>query len=141
MERRRWFEWVLVAVVVAGLAIDVYVHLRLAGDYALVRTRFVSQATLFRIEGGAALLAALLLIAWRSWIAAGAAFVVAAGGVAAVVLYATTDPGRIGPFPDMYEPVWYADKTWSVYAEAAAAAAALALVVIRLRSRSATAAG
>lgn len=141
MERRNGFEWVLVAVVVAGLAVDAYVHLHLAGDYALVRTRFISQAALFRIEGAAALVAAVLLIAWRSWISAAIAFAVAAGGVVAVVLYYSVDPGRLGPLPDMYEPVWYAEKTWSVYAEAVAAVAALVLVVTGLRRRAATAAG
>ena len=141
MKRRSWFDGALVLVVVAGLAIDAYVHLHLAGDYGLVHTRFVSQATLFRIEGGVALLAGVLLIAWRSWIPAAIAAVVTAGGVAAVVLYASVDPGRLGPLPDMYEPVWYAEKTWSLYAEATAAAAALVLLVIRLRARSATAAG
>ena len=140
MERRSWVEWVLVAVVVVGLAIGAYVHLHLAGGYALVRTRFVSQATLFRIEGAVAIVAAVLLIVWRSWIPAAIAFVVAAGGAGAVVLYEVVDPGRLGPFPDMYEPVWYAEKTWSVDAEAVAALAALALLVLRLRRRAATAA-
>lgn len=128
MARRSWFEWVLVAVVVAGLAVDAYVHLHLARDYALVRTRFVSQATLFRAEGVAAIVAAVLVVVWRSWIAAAFAFLVAAGGTAAVVLLSVVDPGRIGPFPDMYEPVWFAEKTWSLYGEAAAAVAALALL-------------
>ena len=133
-------EWALVAVVVAGLAIDAYVHLHLAGGYALVRTRFVSQATLFRIEAGAAIVAAVLLIVWRSWLPAAIALAVAAGGAAAVVLYEVVDPGRLGPFPDMYEPVWYAEKTWSLYAEVVAALAASVLLVLRLRRRAATAA-
>ena len=128
MDLRRWL---LVPLVVGGLAVDAWVHLRYADDYRLVATSVVSQATLFRIEGVAAALAAVGVVVWpRRW-AALAALAVAAGGAAAVAAYTWMDPGRIGPLPDMYEPLWFAGKTASFVAELVAAVAALALVVRR----------
>ena len=40
---------------------------------------------------------------------------------------------QLGPIPDMYEPVWYADKTNSRIGEAVAAAVSLVLLVLLLR--------
>lgn len=114
-------------IVAAGLAVDAYVHLHLASGYALVRTSVVSQATLFRIEGIAAIVAAVAVIIRPNRWTALLTFVVAIGGVAAVLIYTNVDPGRIGPLPDMYEPVWYSDKTNSLMGEAVAAGAAMLL--------------
>ena len=125
MDLRRW---VLVPLVVAGLAVDAWVHLQYAGDYRLVATSVVSQATLFRVEGVVAALAAAALVLRPRRSTALAALVVAAGGAAAVAAYSWVDPGRIGPLPDMYEPVWFTAKTASFVAELVAAVAALPLV-------------
>ena len=59
------------------------------------------------------------------------AFVIAAGGVAAVLLYRYVDVGAFGPLPDMYDPTWYLEKTASAIAETAAAMAALLLILRR----------
>jgi hypothetical protein len=126
---------VLVAVVVVGLAVDAYVHLHLASTFDPIRAT-VSQGQLFRVEGVAAILAAVLLLARPNRLTAAVAAVVAGGGLAAVVLYAVVDVGAIGPLPDMYDPAWSAMKTWSAVAEAAAAIAALILVVIGVRQPS-----
>lgn len=122
-------------VAAAGLTVDAYVHLHLASSYALVRTSVVSQATLFRIEGIAAIVAAVAVLGRPNRWTAVLALVVAAGGVAAVLIYTNTDPGRIGPLPDMYEPVWYADKTNSLIGEAVAAGAAALLLLVSGRRR------
>ena len=96
----------------------------------------LSQGQLFRIEAGLALAAlVLVLLIPRRWTAA-IAFLVAAGGVAAVVLYRYVDVGAFGPLPNMYEPSWYAEKTYSAVAEAVAALAALAALSVPARSRS-----
>lgn len=132
----RWFLWACCLVIAAGLGVDAYVHLHLASSYALVRTDVVSQATLFRLEGIAAIVAAVLLLVRPHWLTALLALLVSGGGVAAVLLYTNTDPGKIGPLPDMYEPVWFAEKTNSVIAEAIAAGVALVLMgtlVVRRR--------
>ena len=131
----RMVIWFLCVVIAAGLGVDAYVHLHLASDYAQVKTSVVSQATLFRIEGIAAIVVAVLLLARPRWLTALLALIVSGGGVAAVLLYANTDPGRIGPLPDMYEPVWFTEKTNSLIGEAIAAGAALILLLVLLRRR------
>lgn len=133
MAPNRWLLWGLGLVVAAGLGVDAYVHLHLASSYALVRTSAISQATLFRIEGVAAIVAAVLVVVRPHRLTALFALLVSGGGVAAVLLYTEADPGRIGPLPDMYEPVWYADKTNSLIGEAVAAVMSLALLVLLLR--------
>lgn len=133
MALNRWIIWALCLVIAAGLGVDAYVHLHLASSYALVKTSVVSQATLFRLEGIAAIVAAVLLLVRPHWMTALFALLVSGGGVAAVLLYTNTDPGKIGPLPDMYEPVWFADKTNSFIAEAIAAGVALLLILLLLR--------
>ena len=129
---------VLSVLTAAGLVIDAYVHLTVAGDYAFVKTDVVSQATLFRVEGGVAIAAAVIVLIRPSRLTSLIALVVGAAGVAAVLAYTEFDPGRIGPLPDMYEPVWFTKKTVSLIAEAGAtvsAAALLALLSLRRHGR------
>jgi len=122
----------------AGLAVDAYVHADLAANYDPV-TKTISQGDLFRIEAGAAALAALLVVLFGTrplvW---GYALLVAAAGVAAVLLYRYVDVGSVGPLPNMYEPGWYPEKTASAVAEATAmvTAAAGVLLARRLRTNS-----
>lgn len=94
----------LLVVTVTGLAVDAYLHLRLASTYDAVRGQ-VSEGLLFRVEATVAVVAALLL-------------------------YRYVDVGRLGPLPDMYEPFWIADKARTAEAQGAATAAALVLVVV-----------
>jgi hypothetical protein len=131
----RLLRFVLVAVVVVGLGVDAYVHLHLASTFDPIRAT-VSQGQLFRVEGVAAIVAGVLLLARPNRLTAAVAAVVAGGGLAAVVLYAVVDVGAIGPLPDMYDPAWSAMKTWSAIAEGAATIAALILVVIGVRQPS-----
>lgn len=128
--------WTLTLIAGAGLAIDAYVHFHVASTYSVVRSSVLSEADLFRAEATvAALAAAALLIRPRRYTAA-IAFVVAAAGTAAVLVYTNVDIGAVGPFPDMYEPFWYPEKTLSAWAEGIAALAALALfVVLHLEAR------
>ena len=96
-------------------------------------TAAISQGALFRVEAVAAVAAALLVLVTRGWPGLLVAFLVAAGGVGAVLLYQYVDLGALGPFPDMYEPGTYPEKTFSLVAEAVAALAALALLLTDLR--------
>ena len=125
---------VLRLVVVAGLAVDVYVHLHLAAGYD-ANTAAISEGTLFRVEAGVAGLAAVVVLLTRTQIGVMVAFLVAAGGVGAVLLYQYVDVGAVGPLPNMYEPLSYPEKTNSLIAEAVAALAALALLVLHRASR------
>ena len=130
--RRGWVERLLILITIVGLGIDAYVHLHVASSYRLVRTSALSQADLFRLESVLAILAALWLLIRPSLFSAVFAFLVAAGGVAAVTFYYYADPGQLCRIPDMDEPVWYADKTWSFDGEAVAAVSALVLLVLHL---------
>jgi len=116
-------------VVVAGLAVDVYVHLHLAASYD-ANTAAISEGTLFQVEAGVAGLAAVLVLLTRTQIGVMVALLVAAGGVGAVLLYQYVDVGAVGPLPNMYEPLSYPEKTDSLIAEAVAALAALALLAL-----------
>jgi phosphatidylglycerophosphatase A len=130
---------VLTAIVVAGLAVDAYVHFHLASAFEQVRTSTLSQADLFRVEATLAVIAAVALLVRPRRYTAAFAFLVAAAGTVAVVLYRYVDVGKIGPIPNMYDPYWApAEKTLSVFAEALAALAALGLfVMFHIRKQSA----
>jgi hypothetical protein len=131
----------LITVVVAGLAVDAYVHFDLASTYEPVKTDTLSQGDLFRAQSVVAILAALLLIVHpRRWTAAVAA-VVAGSALAAVLVYRYVDIGQIGPIPSMYEPGWYTEKTVTAIAEAAAFVAAVVLLFVPWRRRTQTAVG
>ncbi|MGH3913354.1 MAG: hypothetical protein ACRDTC_08090 [Pseudonocardiaceae bacterium] len=116
-------------VAAAGLVVDGYVHFELAAGYDAVGST-ITQGTLFRVQGVIAILAAvLILLMGRAWVYL-AAFLVAASALVAVVASAYIDLGSFGPLPNMYEPVWYPDKTNSAIGEAVAAAAALGLLAL-----------
>jgi hypothetical protein len=131
----------LIAVVVVGLVVDAWVHLDLASAFAHVRTSTMSQADIFRIDAGVAIAAALALVVRPRRYTAAFAFLVAAAGTAAVVLYRYADVGAIGPVPNMYDPYWApAGKVLSAVGEALAAIAAAALFVVLHRQAQAAAA-
>ena len=119
----------LVGVTVAGLVIDAYVHLKVAGSYDAVKAT-VSQGELFRIEAGLAIVAAILLLVRPGRLTAALAAIVAGGGVLALLLYYFVNVGQIGPLPNMYEPVWFADKVVTLIAQTVATVTALALVFL-----------
>jgi hypothetical protein len=117
----------LALVAATGLAIQAYVHFDLASQYDVIKSSVLSQGDLFRAEATvAAIAAAAVLLRPRRYTAA-FAFVVAAAGTAAVLVYAYVDVGAFGPIPNMYDPIWYPKKTLSAWAEGMAAVAALAL--------------
>ena len=129
----------LIVVTIAGLATDAYVHLNLARAYDGIRTSSLSQGDLFRVEAALTVLAGLALVVRPRRYTALLAFLISAGGLAAVLLYAWVDVGRIGPLPDMYDPYWSTEKAFSVAGEAVAAVASLALLVLmQLQARRGT---
>jgi len=123
----------LTAITAAGLAVDVYVHWHLAPSFdTLVGTGSpqISQGELFRLEAALALLAGVMILSTRRRVAAGFALLIAAGGLGALLLYGYVNVGNLGPFPDMYDPIWYAEKTISAVAEAVATLGALGLLLL-----------
>ncbi|MFE6049140.1 hypothetical protein ACFQ6N_00100 [Kitasatospora sp. NPDC056446] len=126
--RRQITEVVLRLLAATGLAVDAAVHLHLAGRYDAV-TADISQGTLFRAEAAAAALALVLVLLWRRPLGDLFAWAVAAAGLAALLLYRYVDVGAHGPLPDMYEPLWYTDKTLTACAQAVATLCLTALLV------------
>ena len=101
-----------------------YVHADLAGRYDPVRNS-ISQGDLFRVEAGAASLAGLLIVFFARRETYGFAFLIAASALGAILLYRYVNVGTIGPLPNMYEPIWFAEKVVAAAAEAVALVAAL----------------
>jgi peptidoglycan/LPS O-acetylase OafA/YrhL len=131
---RRLARGVLRVIAAASLAVDAWVHAKLAGQYDLVKAT-VSQGDLFRAEAALAALAALLVLVWRRPLTDLFAWLVAAGGLALLLVYRYVDVGTLGPLPDMYEPSWYRDKWIAVVAEAIAVIATTILLATRRRRR------
>jgi len=133
MSERGWLtiRWTLTVIVVAGLAVDAFVHLDLASAFKNVKTSTLSESELFRAEALAAVLAAVALLARPRRYTAAFAFLVAAAGTAAVLVYRYVDVGAFGPVPNMYDPYWApTEKTLSAFSEGAAALAALGLLLM-----------
>ena len=117
----------------AGLGVDAYVHWHLAPGFDGVKgtaSPQVSQGELFRVETALALIAMVLVLVTRRRLAALVAFLVAAGGLGAVLLFAYVDVGGWGLLPNMYDPFWYPEKTISALAEAVAALGTFWLLVM-----------
>lgn len=115
-------------IAVVGLGIDAYVHLDLASTYAEAQAA-INEGVMFRVEAVAAILTALVVIVSARRLAFALAFAVSASALALMLISRYVDIGAIGPFPDLYDPVWFAEKLWAAYGEAAAALAALAGMV------------
>lgn len=115
------FGTALRVLVPAALAIDAVVHLQLASFYQISAQGGIGQGNLFRIEAAAAIVVGLYVLIRGSRPAYAAAFIVAAGGLAAVLLYRYINIPAFGPFPAMYEPVWFFQKSLSAAAQGAGA--------------------
>jgi len=131
MNSRSMTRVMLILIVVAGLAIDAYVHFHLASAFKHNKTSTLSEADLFRAEATVAIIAAVALLLRPRRYTAAFAFLVSAAGFAAVMVYRYVDIGSFGPIPGMYDPYWLpTSKTVSAVAEGVAAVAALALVFL-----------
>jgi hypothetical protein len=138
--------WVLRLLVAGGLAVDAWVHARLAAGYDANRhAGGLSQGDLFRAEAVVAGVVALLVLVVAlararvaGLVVAALGFLVSASALGALLLSVYRDVGAVGPLPDMYEPYWFPDKTLAAVTEGIAAAASVALAVMlwrRLRRR------
>jgi hypothetical protein len=108
--------------------VDAYVHAELADRYDPVKAT-ISEGDLFRAEAAAAALAALLILVWRRPVSAAFAWLVAAAGLAALLVYRYVNVGAHGPLPDMYEPIWTSDKKTAMVAQIVAVVAATFLLL------------
>jgi hypothetical protein len=114
-------------VAAAGLGYDAYAHFDLATNFDANRA-LISQGMLFRLEAAFAILVALLVLLIQHRAAAIFVLLIAGSALGAVLVYRYVDVGALGPLPDMYEPSWYLEKTYSAIAETAAVFAAAALL-------------
>ncbi len=129
------WTWALRLIVVAALAVDAVVHLRLAGTFDF-QDAGIGTGNMFRIAAAAAILAGLYVLLRGSRPAYAVAFVVAFSAFVAVVLYRYVEVPQLGPIPPMYEPIWFFEKTLSAVAEGiGAVAAAIGFVVTGRRPR------
>jgi glucan phosphoethanolaminetransferase (alkaline phosphatase superfamily) len=120
----------------ALLGIDAYVHLHNAAQYDPVRSSFMSEGTLFRIQGVAAIVVGLAVLLWPSIITWIVSLLVAGSAVVAVTLYTYVNVGQLGPIPNLYENTWHAPgKVASAVAETLAALISIAGLVLAVRAR------
>lgn len=129
-------EPVVRILVVAALAVDAAVHLRLAPNAELASPGGIGGGWLFRAQAVAAILAALFLLARGSRLAYLVAGLVALSAFTAVLLYSVVNVPAIGPIPSMYDPQWYPEKTVSAVAEGVGVVLAVVGAVLRSRGRS-----
>lgn len=122
----------LAGLVAAGLGVDAYTHLDLASNYRYITTGTVNQGVLFQIEGVSAIAVGVLVLIRPALLSAIAAAALAGGGAAVLLIYRYVSVGKIGPIPDMSEPVWFHEKVVSFIGELVAFGAAGALVAICL---------
>jgi hypothetical protein len=121
-------------IAVVGLGIDAYVHLDLASTYSEAEAP-INEGILFRAEAVLALLTALTLILFARRLSFLAGFLVSASALTLMLVSRYVDLGSLGPFPDLYDPVWFAEKLWAAFGEAAAGIASLAGILLLLSIR------
>jgi hypothetical protein len=121
----------LIVITIAGLVTDAIVHFNLASAFAGNKTSVLSEADIFRIDASVAIVAAVALAVRPRRYTAAFAFLVAAAGTAAVLVYRYVDVGAFGPIPNMYDPYWQpVGKVLSAVGEAIATVTAFALFVM-----------
>ncbi|HET7139381.1 MAG TPA: hypothetical protein VFI36_04400 [Arthrobacter sp.] len=104
-----------------ALFVDAGVHIHLAPGYQGASPGGIGQGNLFLLESAVAVLAALWVLLRGSRASFALAFVVALSAFAAVMVYRYVDIPAFGPFPAMYDPVWFFEKSLSAVAEGAGA--------------------
>jgi predicted acyltransferase len=126
---RRWTLRAARAATAVGLAVDAYVHFDLASTYA-ESGGTVNEGVLFRVEAVVAVLAAVAVIAIGRLAALLAGLAVAGSALTMMLASRYVNLGAIGPFPNLYDPVWYPEKLLAAFAEGAASVTALAGVIV-----------
>ncbi len=118
----------------AALGVDAVVHARLAAGYQSAAPEGIGEGNLFLGEAAAAVVAGLYVLIRGSRPAWVLALLTAGGGLAVLLLYRYVDVPAFGPFPAMYEPVWFFDKTLTALAQAAPVVLAAAALTLRRRT-------
>ena len=117
-----------------GLAVSAYLHWDLARS-PYVADGQITLAGLFVAQAVVAALVAVWVAVRAETLAVLAALAVAAGSLTALVLSVYVRLPSFGPFPVLYEPLWYGDKVAAAVAAAVATLTALAALALRRRPR------
>lgn len=119
---------VLRVVCAAGMAVDAFIHLRFASDYDRIGSQ-ITEGTLFRAEAVVAILAVIAIAVTSRRIVSAIVFLIALSASAAVYSSVYVHIGAVGPFPDIYEPIWFSQKRYAAIIEAVSAVSALVLLI------------
>lgn len=133
--RSRATRLVLRVLAAAALAVDAGVHFRLAPGYQAAAPEGFGEGNLFLAEAAAAAMAGLYVLIRGSRPAWILALLTAGGGLAVLVLYRYIDIPAFGPFPAMYEPVWFFDKTLTALAQGLATLLATTALILHQNTR------
>ena len=95
----------LIVIVVAGMAVDAFVHFDLASAFKNVKTSTLSEADMFRAEASVAVIAAVAVLVRPRRYTAAFAFLVAAAGFVAVIVTRYVNIGALGPIPERVRPL------------------------------------
>jgi multisubunit Na+/H+ antiporter MnhC subunit len=128
-------RWGLILIAVLGLGIDAYTHLDLAKLYSGNTTGTVNEGVLFQIEASLAIVAGLWLLVRPGILSVVFTLLITGGGAAALLVYRYVNVGKIGPIPNMWEPIWTTEKQWSLAGELIAFVAALVLLANAVAKR------
>jgi hypothetical protein len=112
------------AVAAAGLAVSAYLHADLA-EGPLAGDGQITLAGLFIAQAVVAIVVAVAVLARPSRLVWLAVAVVGLGSLAALVLSVYVQVPAVGPFPTLYEPLWYGEKVAAAVAAAVAGVTAL----------------
>ncbi len=122
-------RWILIALTALALVVNAVIHLQLAGPFDAITGTLIGQGWLFRIQAIVNIAVAILLIVVRRpWVAVAAA-VVAAGGLALILITVAVplDLTVLG-LPVLFEPLWYPQKTIAAIVQALAIVTAAVLI-------------
>ena len=114
-----------------ALGVSAYLHVDLAQG-PLVSAGQITLAGLFIAQAVVATIVALAVLVRPGRLTWAAVAVVGLASFAALVLSVYVQIPAVGPFPTLYEPIWYGEK---VAAAGAAALAALVALVALARGR------
>jgi hypothetical protein len=113
-----------------ALAVSAYLHWDLARSPYYADGQ-ITLSGLFLAQAVVAALVAVWVALRGETLALLAALAVAAGSLVALVLSVYVRVPSIGPFPVLYEPLWYGEKVAAAVAAAVASVAALAALALR----------
>ncbi|MEW1808476.1 hypothetical protein [Pseudarthrobacter sp. NPDC080039] len=120
-----------------ALGVDAVVHARLAPGYQAAAPEGLGEGNLFLAEAAAAAAVGLYVLIRGSRTAWALAILTAGGGLAVLLLYRYIDVPAFGPFPAMYEPIWFFDKTLTALAQGLASVLAATALVLHRRANAA----